>query len=230
MARSDVNEGSPADSAQEPFVGEHPLAALPSVAREIVAAATRLILRDGYKGLTLRSVAAEAGVYADSVRYYFGGKSGLVEAVALNLSHDLSLNTMESVRAIADEDERMRTIAEVNRRIAEDTDSYRVYWELLPHILADRRWMTREAEDYEWYRRLYAHFFPRRPAEFHDLPDPQRARNMASLMVAVGDGLALQKTLDPDGVDLPAIFALWGEIVRPALAQAFGADGSALPR
>lgn len=230
MATADMNKESPVGSAQEPLVGEHPLAALPAVARDIVAAATRLILRDGYKGLTLRAVAAEANVYGDSVRYYFGGKNGLVEAVALSLSHDLSLNTLASVRAIADEDERMRAIAEVNRRIAEDTDSYRVYWELFPHILADRRWMAREAEDYEWYRRLYAHFFPRRPAEFRDLPDPERARNMASLMVAVGDGLAVQKALDPDGVDLPAIFALWGEIVRPALAEAFGADDNALPR
>ncbi len=221
MAKSSQGKGAGKSSPPEPFVGEHPLSKLPPVAREIVAAATRVILRDGLKGLTLKSVAAESNVYADSIRYYFGGKSGLVEAVSLNLSHDLSLTLMESVRAI-DEDERMQAIAGINQRIAEDADSYRVYWELVPGILASPEWRAREAQDYEWYRRLYAHFFPRRPAEFKDLPNPERARNMTSLMVAVGDGLAFQKMLDPDHVDLEAIFALWCEVVRPVLADVFG--------
>ncbi len=207
-----------------PFIADHPLSKLPPIAREIVEAATRVILRDGYKGLTLRSVAAESEIYADSIRYYFGGKNGLIRAVALNLSHDLGLATLESVRAIENEDERMGVIAEVNRTIAEDAESYRVYWELLPHILADPDWKTREAEDYEWYRRLYAHYFWRRPAELSDLPESTRARNLATLMIAVGDGLALQKMLDPGNLDLAEVFALWAELVRPALSRLLGTD------
>ena len=46
-------------------------------------------------------------------------------------------------------------------------------------------------------------------------------------MIAVGDGLALQKMLDPDNVDLPGLFALWAEIMRPALARMLAADGDA---
>ncbi len=99
-----------------------------------------------------------------------------------------------------------------------------MYWELLPHILADPEWKAREAEDYEWYRRLYAHYFWPSPAEFSGLPESSRARNLATLMIAVGDGLALQKMLDPGNLDLAAVFALWAELVRPALSRLLGTD------
>jgi AcrR family transcriptional regulator len=217
------HQTEPSATTDEPLVGDHPLAKLPAVAREMVAAATRVILRDGYSGLTLRSAAVEANVYADAIRYYFGGKKGLVEAVALSLSHDLTVMTLESVSDVDDEAERLRAMAQINHTIAEDLDDYRVYWELLPHILADPEWKVREAEDYEWYRRLYARLSPRRPAGFDALPDPERARDLASLLMAVGDGLALQKLLDPEHVDLSAIFALWDEIVTPVLEETFGA-------
>jgi AcrR family transcriptional regulator len=177
---------------------------------------------EGYRGLTLRAVAAEADVYADSIRYYFGGKRGLVEAVSLNISHDLSVLLMESVKSIKDEHERVQAMADVGRRIAEDTRSYRAYWELLPEILSDSEWTKREAEDYEWCRKLYAHYTPRSAVDFDDLPDPERAHRLTSLMVAVVDGLALQKAMDPDRVDLPAVFALWAELLSPAVDETLG--------
>jgi hypothetical protein len=36
-------------------------------------------------------------------------------------------------------------------------------------------------------------------------------------MVAMTDGLAVQKLLDPDGVDLEPLFALWESMLRAAL-------------
>ena len=227
MRDADPDSAGSRQASADALLGEHPLLGLAPVAREMVAAATRVILRDGYAGLTLRTAAAEAGVYADSIRYYFGGKKGLVEAVALSLSHDLGLTALESIQAVADEDARLRSMTQVSRTIAEDQDSYRVYWEILPHILSDPEWTGREADDYEWYRRLYARFSPREPEGFQGLPDPERARNLASLLIAVGDGLALQKSLDPERVDLDAIYALWGEIVLPALLDTFGSRSRA---
>lgn len=217
----DTQTGDPRRQVER-LVSDHPLNKLAPVARSIVEAATRVIMRDGLKGLTLKSVAAEAGVYTDSIRYYFGSKNGLIEAVSLNVSHDLSIVLMESLVGIDDDSERTRAMANVGRRLAEDQASYRVYWELLPGIFADPEWTAREAEDYEWCRRLYAHYFPRRPAEFGELPDPERARTLTSIMVAVVDGLALQKAMDPNSVDLEVAFELFAEIVRPALEATLG--------
>ena len=43
------------------------------------------------------------------------------------------------------------------------------------------------------------------------------AHDYASIMLAVLDGLAMQKALDPDGVDLDAVFELWQRIVTASL-------------
>jgi hypothetical protein len=38
-------------------------------------------------------------------------------------------------------------------------------------------------------------------------------------MVAMTDGLAVQKLLDPEGVDLEPLFGLWEEMLRRALRE-----------
>lgn len=47
----------------------------------ILEAAFRILARDGYQGLTARSVAEEAGTNLALVNYYFGGKKGLLLAL-----------------------------------------------------------------------------------------------------------------------------------------------------
>jgi AcrR family transcriptional regulator len=49
----------------------------------ILAAAVTVLQRDGASGLTVRNVAKEAGCSTTGVYTYFGGKSGLVEALYL---------------------------------------------------------------------------------------------------------------------------------------------------
>jgi AcrR family transcriptional regulator len=203
-----------------PVIADHPLEQLAPAARSMVEAATRVLMRDGADGVTLRAVAEEAGVYADSIRYYFGGKQGLLKAVSLNISHDLTLALMSSLNAAEDESQRLSALSGVIRSLAEDSDSYRVWWALVPQILADEQWTRREADDYEWCRRLYAHFIPLRPAELGTPSDPQRARNLTALIVAVVDGLAFQKAIDPTNVDLDGIVSLWCELLTPALREA----------
>jgi hypothetical protein len=46
-----------------------------------------------------------------------------------------------------------------------------------------------------------------------------RLQGLASLIVAVIDGLALQVAVDPDGVDRDAVFALLADMARLLLAQ-----------
>jgi AcrR family transcriptional regulator len=59
-----------------------------SDAREqILQAGRRLFLGSGYRGVSLRSIAAEAGVDAALISYYFGSKRGLFAAIMkLNVS------------------------------------------------------------------------------------------------------------------------------------------------
>ncbi|GAA0579206.1 TetR/AcrR family transcriptional regulator [Actinomadura livida] len=53
----------------------------PDTRREILAVARRRFLSDGYGPVTMRSIAAEAGVDAALISYFFGSKKGLFGAV-----------------------------------------------------------------------------------------------------------------------------------------------------
>ncbi|MFG2639086.1 TetR/AcrR family transcriptional regulator [Streptomyces sp. NPDC048362] len=57
----------------------------PDTRRKILAVARQRFLRDGYRSVTMRSIAAEADVDLALLSYYFGSKKGLFGA-ALALS------------------------------------------------------------------------------------------------------------------------------------------------
>lgn len=191
---------------------DDPTERLSPTARRLVAAARRLLARDGYDALTVEAVAAEAGAYRDSVRYYFGSKAEFIAAVVDSLSHDHSLSAVTETRAACDGEGRVHGLVAGDRRVVDDRDAFRDFFAILPHVVRDDELRTRVAELYDWYRGLYMEGLgDETPA------GEERLRSLASLMVAMTDGLAVQTLLDPDGVDLEPLFELWEGMVRHAL-------------
>jgi len=185
-----------------------PLENLPEIARRIIEAAIRILARDGFPGLTYEAIGAESGEYKDSIRYYFGGKDGLLEAVFDALWHDTSLEVYAEARQHRPGEARIRSTVYSSRSVAQ-TSAYHVMWEILPHVLRNQTMRGRVAELYESYRGHYLDLFGTL-----DAPDAaESVRDYASLMLAMLDGLAIQKALDPDGVDLDRLFGLWADIV-----------------
>lgn len=200
------------------FAPGAPLASLPATARRILEAARRILERDGFAGLTYEAIAAESGAYKDSVRYYFGGKAGLVAAIVDSSVHDASLTIFAEARRLDDLRERIAAVVGASRELPNADDAW-LMWELLPHVTRDRDLRTRVAELYEWYREHYLEVFSAGPGEeppAGSMP-ANVARDYASIMLAVLDGLAMQKALDPESVDLDAVFGLWQRIVTTSL-------------
>lgn len=191
---------------------EDPTALLSPTARKLVAAARRLLARGGYEALTMEAVAAEAGAYRDSVRYYFGSKAAFVAAVVDSLSHDQSLGAVAQTQAAQGGDERVRNLVAGDRRIVDDRAAFRDFFAILPHVVLDDELRERVAALYDWYRDLYVEGLGDATAVEND-----RLRSYASLMVAVTDGLAVQRLLDPEKVDLEPLFELWEQMLRSAL-------------
>ena len=194
------------------FAPGTPLAELPATARRILEAARRILEREGYAGLTYEAIAAESGEYKDSVRYHFGSKAGLIAAVVDSSVHDASLSIYAGIRELPQASERVAAVIDASRRLPGADDAW-VMWELLPHVTRHEALRLRVAALYEWYREHYLEVFG---AE----DDPARAalaRNYATILLAVLDGLAMQKALDPDGVDLDAVFDLWQQVVLGSL-------------
>jgi AcrR family transcriptional regulator len=196
---------------------EDPTARLSPTARKLVAAARRLLARGGYEALTVEAVAAEAGAYRDSVRYYFGSKAAFLAAVVDSLSHDQSVAAVEETQAARDADERVRGLVAGDQRLVDDRDAFRDFFAILPHVVLEDELRERVAALYDWYRDLYVEGLGAASGA-----DAGRLRAFASLMVAMTDGLAVQKLLDPEGVDLGPLFALWERMLRDAVSAQDG--------
>jgi AcrR family transcriptional regulator len=194
---------------------EDPTAQLSPTAQKLVGAARRLLARGGYEALTMEAVAAEAGAYRDSVRYYFGSKAAFVAAVVDSLSHDQSLNAVAEIQAAPGGDERVHGLVAGDRRLVDDRAAFRDFFAILPHVVLDEELRRRVAALYDWYRDLYVEGLGDTTPV-----DEARLRRFASLMVAMTDGLAVQKLLDPDGVELEPLFDLWEGMLRQVLLGA----------
>jgi AcrR family transcriptional regulator len=192
---------------------DNPMSSLPPTAQRLVAAARRLLERDGFNAITVEAVAKEAGAYRDSVRYYFGDKAGLVAAVVDSLAHDQSLESSRETRDLPSGGQRIHALVAADRRLAEDSASFRDFFSILPHVLQDEELRGRVAALYDWYRELYVRCFE----DGAPAGGRQELVGYASLMVAVIDGLAVQKAIDPQGVDLEALFGLWERLLRATL-------------
>jgi AcrR family transcriptional regulator len=73
--------------------------------REIVEAAWRVVLREGYAGLSVRSVATEGGWSTGSMRHYFGSQQELVAATTRAVFEQAQARVVrraESVRRVED--------------------------------------------------------------------------------------------------------------------------------
>ena len=171
-----------------------------------MAAARRLLARGGYEALTVEAVAAEAGAYRDSVRYYFGSKAAFIAAVVDSLSHDQSLSAVAETQAARGGDERVHGLVAGDRRLVDDRAAFRDFFAILPHVVLDDELRERVAALYDWYRDLYVEGLGDATTV-----EEERLRAFASLMVAMTDGLAVQKLLDPDGVRARAAVRALGE-------------------
>lgn len=189
-----------------------PAERLSPTARRLVGAARRLLARGGYEALTVEAVAADAGAYRDAVRYYFGSKAAFIAAVVDSLAHDQMLNAAAETERLPAGKQRVHSLVAHDRKLLDDRDSFRDFFALLPHVLADDELRGRVASLYAWYRDVYAQLMDGEPAQ------QQRLRQYASLMVAMIDGLAVQVLLDPAGVDAGALLTVWEQMLHQALA------------
>ncbi|HEX3711150.1 MAG TPA: WHG domain-containing protein [Trebonia sp.] len=100
--------GTPAQEAPAPRRGRTPSA---DVERELLAAAEAVLAREGPGGLTVRAVAAEAGIAPMGVYNRLGGKDGLVDALLIRGFDRLRATVEEARDTPAEPSMRARFIA-----------------------------------------------------------------------------------------------------------------------
>jgi AcrR family transcriptional regulator len=184
---------------------------------EILRVALDVFGRSGYRGSSVREIAAQVGLSETGVLHHFGGKVALLEAV-LGARDQADAREHGFLRAFGRDS--MRSLVDHNQRRG---GVVRLFTTL-----------AAEASDpdhpaHGWFRQRYAKVRSQMAGELDAHDGPVLPSEVAAqLIVAVMDGLQVQWLLDPDVEMVPAFDAflglLYGELPSPTGADA-GAHG-----
>ena len=217
------------ESATVPSTGEFafddPLAALPETARKLLLAAKDIIANDGFDALTLNAVSSASGENKAMISYYFGNKAGLVAVVLDSVIHDEYIASQARMKNVAPQDRGQKLIDEM-RRMDTAAEEFRVFFELLPHVLRDEALRRRIALLYQWYWSLKLEWLGVTDGP-GALADPDLL-GLTQLLSAVIDGLALQSAIDPR-IDLANPYRIFQKMLLgslPALSDGKAKTGA----
>ena len=182
---------------------------LPATARRILEAARGIVAEHGYTELTMTALEQESGANRALVAYYFKDKAGLVAAIVDSLFSDPDAEVIEEIRDRVEGPERTERFLEWQRRVSANDRVNRMLYELLPHALKDPAVRRRFAEEYRLYRQVDADCLRPGPAD----PRDEDAEALAAVTIAVVEGLAIQRALDPDGFDHERAWRCWREVI-----------------
>lgn len=180
----------------------------------IIRTALNQFSQHGYRGTTLAAVAEEAGLTKGALTHYFSFKEDLLRAVLV----ERATWRREHERA---EYDTLEEYLDMLHEIVSDNERDDTWARLLTVIVAES--LTQDHPASEVVRERYANTI----SAFTDRltllrVDKTAADNLARLLVAVMDGLQLQKLVDPT-TDMVAVFRLLTDVVQGATPATAGA-------
>jgi AcrR family transcriptional regulator len=201
-------------AALVPF--DDPFTSLPETAQRILAAASKLLAKRGYEAVTLENVAREAGVNKATIRYNFGNKDGLMTALVDGLIHDECLRMAADLDKV-DQQDRLAAAMEGIGGMIVSADSFKGFYEVLPHAFRDEDLRARLFALYRWWYGLNLKWL--------GLPDEIDEHTnyyivgLAELIAAIPDGLSIQGGLDPEHFDVARPLAALELLLRNSMKE-----------
>jgi AcrR family transcriptional regulator len=214
-------DGAPGTPARG-MSAEYITAKLSPTAQRILAAAQRVLQRDGYSGVTLQRVAAEAGEHKSLVIYHFGNKATLMWMLVDSLWHDLDVELFQSVETLPQHSERrISALIDSQRRLGHLTTQQQMYLDLFPGLT--RRGDTRRhlGELNRSYRDLHRRFLSATSLQEDELTA------LAGLVLAIGDGMAVSLLVRPVDIDDLSAYQLLEAMVLSLAGEARHGPGAA---
>ncbi|MGW5517524.1 TetR/AcrR family transcriptional regulator [Nocardia africana] len=178
-----------------------------------VDAAIEIFSVTGYHGATLTDVAEKLGMTLTGLQHHFPDKDSLLAAVLAERDR----RSREEITISPDEDATEKFLA-----IATRNQQNPLLTELHTVLSAEATSETHPAHDYfvqrygherEAGRRYFQHRIDR-----GELGDAADASSLATLLIAISDGLQLQWLLDPESIDLEKELRRFLTIALPAMA------------
>jgi AcrR family transcriptional regulator len=186
---------------------------------DLIAAATKVIVRDGVAAATTRRIAAEAGVPLGTVHYWFASKDDLFAAVVETVLGELeSAVSATQNQAMRPDDSGAVDLLESCRaawRVVEADEPGRQLslYEMTTVALRTPGMEELAAKQYGSYRAVAAHAVQRWYDRFGaELPGGIEA--LARLVAYLFDGATLAWLADPDGAAQDSVFVLLSHLLN----------------
>jgi hypothetical protein len=129
--------------------------------------------------------------------------------------HDEYIASQDRMKDVKPQDRCQKLIEEM-RRMDTASEEFRVFFELLPHVLRDETLRRRIALLYRWYWSLKLDWLGL-PGGAGALDDPDLL-GLTQLLSAVIDGLAVQLAIDPE-LDLANPYRVLQEMLAATIAR-----------
>jgi AcrR family transcriptional regulator len=211
--------GRPRESADPGAPPREWLDGLSPTALNVVAVARGLLLSETYESLTIERVAFEAGVDPSTVKRLFISRAGLLLAVLDRIQYEEWSALVERTADIPDPQERRDAYVRDYGSLLADSSSNVGFVEAVVHGLRDPIVREKIAIAYEVSRDS--------TREVMDLTDRSDAadetqRTLASIVLAVADGISLQLAADPASIDRDSVFGMLADMVKLLLEDKTG--------
>ena len=182
----------------------------------LLAAAGRVFVREGFQGASVEKISAEAGFSRGAFYSNFSSKEALfaelLQERVYTLYRALVLERLDQPERMPSERETGEQLAAIQAdRMGRRTFS--LWLELLAAAGRDRQFKGLAARFWSGNRDLSAQVV--RAAEHPDAPLPVPAEHIATALIALDVGLAIQHFVDPEAVPLELYPELFELLFRP---------------
>jgi len=207
------------------------LEGLSPTAHHLLDAARRILLAEGYEGLTLEAVALEAGEDRATIKRHFGSKAGLIHALFDDMGDDIYGDVTSRAERLPEGGERAHALIRSLAELASDRQLTQGVFELAPHAIRDPVLRDRLAALYAWYRATMIEQTGMAAGltSATAYEDREDIRALPALVMAVIDGMSLQVSLDKTAVDCDRVFALLDLFVTQVLEGSIRTEGKLGP-
>lgn len=171
---------------------------------ELVEAAITCLRDHGYARTTTRQIVAEAGAHVPDVNYYFGSKQRLLDTAIVECLRRWLAAVMSDADAVQADGTGVQLGAALQSYLVllagEEGSGLTAAFEALAQAPRDERLRARLVEEYERLRTQTAERVTRSVREMGlEIPD-RDAADVAAVLVALFDGIAVQWLLAPEKV------------------------------
>lgn len=184
----------------------------PTTRDQIVEAAYQVLAEKGYEAASIKEIAREAGIASGLVHYYFKSKDELLLEVMKTASKRYGEFIHRLTRGLNQDELPEQLLAAVKQRVDVQPEWYRLRYELFTLAFHSPEMRRCVSELFDKGRTGICSILQ----TILENSDEDKRSALASIMMALSDGLALQKLSDPN-FDLDGAYDLFYQLIKPLL-------------